>query len=315
MLFALVHRIDVNLVASVEWREMLQNAGKAEGKSEDEEGEAAKGSIDTVEDRYIDAFANIVACLCITVSYATVVKLLSLLLGPLQWKHVTALYAIQMVSAAVSKRRPAEPFIMIAILLIMPGVISGSLTRLLGTLFCLGTIGWPLGIHTLENISDRTEVCWVLISMLLDLVHFGTAALICQANDFGLKSIGLIVSSLCWGMRDIIPGSSRHIQRWALGRIFQENLPFAAVSDVVHSVRCANIIVPSQSIRALFVCCLVRHKLTLQPSVSPRHFAQHKFIKQHSLCTRRELICISKVTRRGNSPPAPGSKSMAFPEA
>jgi hypothetical protein len=50
----------------------------------------------------------------------------------------------------------------------------------------------------LENISDRTEVRRVLIGLLLDSIYLGTAALISQANDFGLKSIGLIVS-VCVG--------------------------------------------------------------------------------------------------------------------
>jgi hypothetical protein len=200
----LVCEIDDNLLAIVKQREMLQTAQKAEGKGEkDEVGTAAKRRIDSIEEAYTDATENIIARLWLVMFYAIIAKILDLLLGPLRWKHLTILYARQIAFVVLSKRNHAEPDIiisniMIAILSIMPRVISGSLTRLFGIFFCFCTVGSPLLMHMLENISDRTEVRRVLIGLLLDSIYLGTAALISQANDFGLKSIGLIVS-VCVG--------------------------------------------------------------------------------------------------------------------
>jgi hypothetical protein len=204
MLSDLVHEFDDNLLAIVKTGKMLRTARKMEGKCEkDEVGTLAQGLIDSIEEAYIDATENIVVRLWLVMFYAIVAKILDLLLGPLQWKHLTILYARQIAFVVLSKRKHVEPDIMIAnimiaILSIMPRVISGSLTRLFGIFFSLWTIGGPLLMHTLENISDRTEVRWVLIGLLLDLIYLGTAALISQANDFGLRSIGLIVS-VCVG--------------------------------------------------------------------------------------------------------------------
>jgi hypothetical protein len=204
MLSDLVHEFDDNLLAIVKTGKMLRTARKMEGKGEkDEVGTVAKGLIDSIEEAYVDAVENILVRLWLGMFYAIVAKILDLLLGPLQWKHLTILYARQIAIVVLSKGKHAEPDIMIAnimiaILSIMPRVISSSLTRLFSIFFFLWTIGGPLLMHTLENISDRTEVRWVLIGLLLDLIYLGTAALISQANDFGLRSIGLIVS-VCVG--------------------------------------------------------------------------------------------------------------------
>jgi hypothetical protein len=197
MPFGLVQGLDVNLRDFKEWRERLLITQRVEQESEEETEDGANELIDKLEVDCVEAFAGIVANLCITITYAVLAKLLDLLLGPLQWKHVALLYAIQ-ISAALVSKQTITPIVMLSVLSIMPGAISGSLTRLLGTLYCIATILWPLVVHTWENISDRTEVRWVLFSLLIDLVYLGTAALISPVNDFGLNSLGLIVS-VCVG--------------------------------------------------------------------------------------------------------------------
>jgi hypothetical protein len=81
---------------------------------------------------------------------------------------------------------------MVTILSIMPGMVSGSLTRLVGAFFCFDTICSPLVLHTWENISDRTEVRWVLIGLLLDFIYLSTAALLNLTSFIGFMSIGFI---------------------------------------------------------------------------------------------------------------------------
>ena len=194
MLFYLVHELDNSLLAITDLEKLARSRQTREEQiKKDETVEIRTGSFDTFEEAYYYSIIAIWVYLCITAFYAVFAKLVDLLLGPLQWKHITALYVMITVSVAATRKRPVELIMMIATLSIMPGVISGSVTRLIGALFSLGAILWPFVLHTWENISDRTEVRWVLIGLLLDLVYLGTARLISQVDKLGLKSIGLVL--------------------------------------------------------------------------------------------------------------------------
>jgi hypothetical protein len=113
-------------------------------------------------------------------------RVLDLFLKPLQWKHVFTFYAILAVYSVLRKQRPASPIIMVAILSIMPSIVSGSFTRLIGAFFSFDTIYSPLALQIHEDISDRTEVRYVLIGAFLDCIYLSTAALLNTTSSFGL---------------------------------------------------------------------------------------------------------------------------------
>lgn len=193
MLFFSIHVLDTSLLAIANFRNLLRNGHSLEEKlNPNKTEEATTETIDTIGEAYLYAALGIWIHLSLTAFYAAFAKFLDLLLGPLQWKHVTIFYAAIMASVTITKQKPAILVIMFAVLSIMPGFISGSLTKIMGALFCLGTVLWPLVVHTWENISDRTEVRQVLLGLLLDLIYLGTSKLIKHANGFELKSIGLI---------------------------------------------------------------------------------------------------------------------------
>jgi hypothetical protein len=75
---------------------------------------------------------------------------------------------------------------MVAILSIMPSIVSGSFTRLIAAFFGFDTIYSPLALHIHEDISDRTEVRYVLIGVFLDCIYLSTAALLNTTSSFGL---------------------------------------------------------------------------------------------------------------------------------
>jgi hypothetical protein len=296
---------------------MLRTARKMEGKGErDEVRTATKGLIGSIEEAYTDATENILVRLWLVMFYAIVPRILDLLLGPLQWKHLTILYARQIAFVVLSKRRHAEPDIMIAILSIMPRVISGSLTRLFGIFFCFCTIGSPLPMHTLENISDRTEVRRVLIGPLLDSIYLGTSALISQANDFRLKSIRLIVSVcvgeyllLNAGIVVIFNSGPWDVFFWRispLSEFLKSSTRFAAQLLLFDLNRFT---------RYIFATFFAPKSRYLSGYLRFRYILYGTNSLNNTAHVRHELRCVSRATRRKNHPPTPGSTRMAFPEA
>jgi hypothetical protein len=73
-----------------------------EGKGEkDEVGKSAKGHIDSIE----EAYRKHPGTSLLVMFYAIVAKILDLLLGPLQYKYLTNLFARQIAFVVLSKRK------------------------------------------------------------------------------------------------------------------------------------------------------------------------------------------------------------------
>ncbi|KAH9214225.1 heterokaryon incompatibility protein-domain-containing protein, partial [Leptodontidium sp. 2 PMI_412] len=101
---------------------------------------------------------------------------LDLLIGtPLHWKHVSVLPTFLLGLAAAGKQRPAAAVIMVSLFSMLPW-ISGSFTRIVGAYLCSDTFIAPLIWYTYEDISDHTEIRWVMIGCALDVVYLGTVA-------------------------------------------------------------------------------------------------------------------------------------------
>ncbi|KAK2626472.1 hypothetical protein QTJ16_003647 [Diplocarpon rosae] len=111
-------------------------------------------------------------------SFAALAMLyLDLLLGsPLKWIHVTAFAILSGGLATLSKKRLATPLIMFTILTTLP-FVSKSAMRIFGTYLCLDTFFTPLLWYAYEDISDCTEIRWVMIGCALDIVYVGTGLL------------------------------------------------------------------------------------------------------------------------------------------
>ncbi|KAG4443893.1 hypothetical protein IFR05_000659 [Cadophora sp. M221] len=119
---------------------------------------------------------------------------LDLLIGtPLRWKHASILPTLLLGLAAAGKQRPAAAVIMVSLLCILPW-ISGSFTRIVGAYFFSDTFIGPLLWYTYEDISDHTEIRWVMIGCALDVVYLGTLVL-----TFIFHPLLVVpVSFICW---------------------------------------------------------------------------------------------------------------------
>lgn len=141
---------------------------------------------------------------------AIIVKLLDLLIGPLRWKHVATFYILMFSAPIMRRQRPITPSIIVATILVMPSMASGSLTRVGAAFYCLDTLLSPLVLYTLETISDRIEVRWVLIGLLLDLIYLSTALGLSWIRSFWFLAIvqiiliGAAASGIIYGVMTII---------------------------------------------------------------------------------------------------------------
>jgi hypothetical protein len=145
-------------------------------------------------------------------------RVLDLFLKPLQWKHVFTFYPILAVYTVLRKQRPASPIIIVAILSIMPSIVSGSFTRLIGEFFGFDTIYSPLALHIHEDISDRKEVRYVLIGVFLDCIYLNHSSI---AQDDKLLRTHLL--GLSWRLCGNMSGKHAHLQHRALGQVLQDH--------------------------------------------------------------------------------------------
>jgi hypothetical protein len=210
MPFALVQETDAALRGLATWQGVFRKAKEVEEKSKafknPEYGQeletTAKDTIKKSENGYGEVVMTIHANCNVPLLTALITRILDLALGPLQWMHVFTFYAILAVYTLLRKQRPSSPIIIVAIFSIMPFIISGTSTRLIGALFGFDTIYSPLAAYIHEDISDRTEVRFVLIGILLDFIYFSAAALLSTTASFipiflafisGYAAIGLAV--------------------------------------------------------------------------------------------------------------------------
>ncbi|KAK6586663.1 hypothetical protein PZA11_001720 [Diplocarpon coronariae] len=126
------------------------------------------------QEKFNAAF-SVVLWQCLKPSFAALVMFYTdLLLGsPLKWMHVTAFATIVGGLAILIKKRLATSLIMITILSTLP-FVSRSVMRIFGTFLFLDTFFTPLLWYAYEDISDCTEIRWVMIGCALDTMYLGT---------------------------------------------------------------------------------------------------------------------------------------------
>ncbi|KAH7386548.1 heterokaryon incompatibility protein-domain-containing protein [Cadophora sp. MPI-SDFR-AT-0126] len=172
---------------------------------------------DTKQEAF-NASISVVIWHCLKPSFAAlVVFFLDFIIGsPLSWKSLSVLPILLLSFAAVSKQRPAAAVVILVILSTLPW-ISRSFTRLLGSYLCFDTFFSPLIWYTYEDISDHTEIRWVMIGIVLDVVYLCTVALIFLLRP--LFSMPLVVFSwigfLIVGMITFDPGWTMSMARSA----------------------------------------------------------------------------------------------------
>jgi hypothetical protein len=88
----------------------------------------------------------------------------------------------------------------------MPREASGSLTRLVGGFFCIYTVCPPFAMYAWQDISDRTQVRWILIGMLLDILYLITAALHGGVDFHRLSSVAFALVGLLVGFGLLLLG-------------------------------------------------------------------------------------------------------------
>ncbi|KAL2065232.1 hypothetical protein VTL71DRAFT_2901 [Oculimacula yallundae] len=115
---------------------------------------------------------------CLKPSFASLgVFFIDTMIGiPLLWKHVSVLPALVIALAIVSKQRPATTLIILSMISTAPWT-SRSFTRILGVYLCFDTFFSPLLWYIYEEISDHTEIRWIMIGCVLNTVYLGTVAL------------------------------------------------------------------------------------------------------------------------------------------
>jgi hypothetical protein len=98
----------------------------------------------------------------------------------------------------------------------MPTAVSGSLTRVGAAFFCLDTVLSPLVLYIWETISDRIEVRWVLIGLLLGLIYISTAVALSWIRSFGFIAISqtILVGAGVSGMIYLVTRLIFHSGPW-----------------------------------------------------------------------------------------------------
>ena len=132
---------------------------------------------DTKQENF-NAAVSIVVWHCLKPSFgALAVAFLDYIVGsPLSRKAVSVLPILLITLAAISKQRPAAAVTVLCILSTLPW-FSSSFTRLLGSYLCFDTFFSPILWYTYEDISDHTEIRWVMIGCVLDVVYLWTVGL------------------------------------------------------------------------------------------------------------------------------------------
>jgi hypothetical protein len=179
MPLALVQALDDSFQALEEWKNAVHSVREQEEKSKgiqdaqstDATKEDTEDKLQEFTDAYFEAASTIYRFSIAPITCAVILRLVDLFLGPFNtWKHMSTWIA----TALVHKPWPTTPLIVISILSLMPYAISGTtggMTSVVGLIFCLDAVASPLYLYLQEDISDRTEIRYVLIGFFLNLVY------------------------------------------------------------------------------------------------------------------------------------------------
>jgi Heterokaryon incompatibility protein (HET) len=201
MALPMIQSMDASLLAMRVWKKRIRKARTMEeelaGNLHTERvrtlGDIATQYIAIIQSGYSDEIWKLFIRCNMPLICAIVAKVLDLLLGPLPWRHVANFYVLILSISIIRRQWPIAPAILVATILVMPAAVSGSFTRIGAAFFCLGTIPPPFVIYLCEIISDRIEVRWVLIGLLLDLIYLFAAAALSWIHLFGYIAVLQII--------------------------------------------------------------------------------------------------------------------------
>jgi hypothetical protein len=153
----------------------------------------ARGYVKTLNDTFAESAQTIFSYLCVPIITAMFAWFADALLGPLQWLHTVSLVSVVGGPDLLARKRPTQPKLVLMALSLTPRQISGSLTNLIGATYVVHSLCPAFLQYARQDISDREQVRYIFVGLLVDGLFLGTATLLGRLGQFAVGSVVLAV--------------------------------------------------------------------------------------------------------------------------